>query len=375
MNNKLPIRVLQIGMTKNIGGLESYLMQQFNHLDRTKIIYDFVNITDEYDIVFKKEILSAGSHIYGVRSRHSNPFRHYWQWYCLLRKLAQSYDAIVLNSNGLTYVFPLLVAKWFGIPQRIMHSHNSGFGQKFDIFKKMIVFMNTIILRCCATRYLACSKLAGNWMFGRNTAVTIIHNAIETDDFVFDIKTRNRIRKNLHVDNLFVIGNVASFSYQKNHIFLIDVFKAFHDKHPESVLWLIGGPDSDGVIFQQVKEKVHKFHLDGAVQFWGMRKDVADLYQAMDCFVLPSHFEGLPVVGIEVQAAGLPCIMSTNITEEVKITNLVEFVPLTRPAEWMEKLEKAMGTPRRNMKQEIINAGYDIDHEIKKVEDLYFENN
>lgn len=97
----MPIRVLQIGMTKNIGGLETYLMQQFDYLDKKKVTYDFVNITSEDEIVFKDKILQAGSHIYGVRSRHSNPIRHYWQWIKLLHNIAGEYKAIVLNSNSI----------------------------------------------------------------------------------------------------------------------------------------------------------------------------------------------------------------------------------------------------------------------------------
>lgn len=340
MNKEKPVRVLQIGMTQVVGGLETYLMQQFRHLDRNKIIYDFVNNQSENTMAFQEEIRAVGSHVYNIHSRRSNPIRHYWEWYHLMRHVSSNYNAVVLNVPGLTYIFPLLIAKWFGIPMRIIHSHNSGYERKIDIVRKILIFINRRLLKYCATQYFACSRLAGTWMFGKDTPVTVIHNAIETDNFIFDPGKRDGIRKQMKVEKAFVIGHVARFSYQKNHIFLIDIFKAFHDRHPNSILWLIGGAVDDGSIFRQVKEKVHEFHLDGAVQFLGMRKDVADLYQAMDCFVLPSHFEGLPIVVIEAQAAGLSCVLSENITREVKITDLVKFASIGNPKDWIEKLEE-----------------------------------
>lgn len=371
MNDTLIIRVLQVGMTQNIGGVESYLMQQFRHLDKKKIIYDFVNVKDESKIAFEDDIQAAGGHVFEIKSRRSNPIRHYWQWYRLMIRIAKDYHAIVINSNDLFYVFPLLIAKLFGIPQRIMHSHTSGSEKEMGYLRSALIFVNKFILRYCATQYFACSRSAGVWMFGENTPVTIIHNAIETDRFIFDLNKREKLRKKLKVENVFVIGHVARFSYAKNHMFLIEIFKIFHDRHPNSILWLIGGAVDDGSLFRRAKKKVHEFHLEDAVRFMGMRKDVADLYQAMDCFVLPSRFEGLPIVGIEAQASGLPCIMSKNITEEVKITDLMEFASLARPEEWVEKLERTMETQRGNTGQEIIDAGYDIDHEIRKVEALY----
>ena len=190
MTKNIPIRVLQIGMTKNIGGLETYLMQQFDHLDKTKVTYDFVNITSEDEIVFRDKILQIGSHIYGVRSRHSNPIRHYWQWLVLLHRIAKNYKAIVLNSNSITYVFPIFIARFFGIPMRIMHSHNAGFEQKIGFAKKAIMKMNRFLLRWGATDYFACSQLAGKWMFDKKTPFTIIPNAIDCNKFQFKCGSR-----------------------------------------------------------------------------------------------------------------------------------------------------------------------------------------
>ena len=371
--DKQPIRVLQIGMTKNIGGLETYLMQQFDHLDKTKVMYDFVNITSEDEIVFKEKIVQGGGRIYGVRSRHSNPIRHYWQWILLLRHIAKDYKAIVLNSNSITYVFPIFIARFFGIPMRIMHSHNSGFEQKIGLAKRLIIAMNRILLKWGATDYFACSKLAGEWMFGKDSHFTVIPNAIDCEKYRFNENIRSQVRQTLGIEDQFVVGHVGRFTYQKNHSFLLDIFHEIHKQNPRSVFLLVGDAVEDMSFYRAAKEKVKQYHLEDCVQFLGMRNDVPQLMQAMDCFVLPSKFEGLPVVGIEAQAAGLPCFFADTITREVGITELVYFFPIqNNEKQWAEII---VGTckngKRKNMEKEISNAGYDIQSEIRKIENFY----
>lgn len=372
-DNIKPVRILQIGMTRNIGGLETYLMQQFDHLDKTKVMYDFVNITDEYDMVFQEKIEQAGGRVYGVKSRHSNPLRHYWQWIRLLARIHRDYKGIVLNSNGLTYVFPLVAAKWFGIPLRVIHSHNAGFETRIGILKKLILALNRVLLRHSATTYFACSQKAGEWMFGKNHAFTVIHNAIETERFAYRPEVRDRVRQVLGLTDQFVIGHVGRFSYQKNHAFLLDIFRAFHEKHPRSVLLLVGGAQGNEPFMKEAREKAASYGLTEAVKFLGMRTDVPDLMQAMDSFVLPSHFEGLPVVGMEAQAAGLPCFFADTITKEAGITKLAHFISLeSGAAHWAEEIQRSMGEVRQPVEKEIAEAGYDIRQEMPKLESFYF---
>lgn len=372
MSKNLPIRILQVGMTKNIGGLETYLMQQFAHLDKTKVTYDFVNITSEDEIVFKDKILQAGSHIYGVRSRHSNPIRHYWQWITLLHHIAKNYKGIVLNSNSITYVFPIFIARFFGIPMRIMHSHNSGFEQRIGFAKKVIMKMNRFLLKWGATNYFACSQLAGKWMFGEKTPFTVIPNAIDCSKFCFDSEIRNEMRKSLHIEDKFVVGHVGRFTYQKNHGFLIDVFNEIHKINPKAVLLLIGDAVGNMSYYEKAKQKVQQYGLTGCVQFLGMRNDVPLLMQAMDCFVLPSRFEGLPVVGIEAQAAGLPCFFSDTITREVGLTELAHFISLKKSdEEWAKKIARSHYTERSKFVNIVAEKGYDIHRTAKMMEDIY----
>ncbi len=374
MINKMnsPIKILQIGMTSNIGGLETYLMEQFNNIDKSKVHYDFVNITGEYEIVYKDEILSAGSKIYNIQSRHTNPIKHYWQWCRLLSKVAREYKAIVLNSNSLVYIFPLFAARLFSIPMRIIHSHNAGFEVKNSKLRSMVIAMNRILMNYSATDYFACSEKAGQWMFQGKKKFSCIHNAIDTTPYIFNKTVREQKRMELGLSNELVIGHVGRFSYQKNHEKVIEIFNTLHKKQSNSTLLLIGGGiDSEGTI-AEVKQQVNEYGIEYAVKFLGMRSDVPQLMQAMDAFILPSRFEGLGLVGIEAQAAGLPCFFSDTITRELEVTDLCHFIELGASSEvWAQTILDEVGIQRKDMSKAIATAGYDIKTEIKKLEAFY----
>ncbi len=367
----LPLKVLQIGMTRNHGGLETYLLNQFNALDKTKVTYDFVNITGEYDIVGQKEIEHAGSKVFSVNSRHKNPVKHYYQWIKLLLKIHKDYNAIVLNTNSLEYIFPLFIAKFFGIPKRIIHSHNSGYERKIGIARKLLIGLNKFLLQFSATHYFACSEAAGKWMFGKHDFM-VIHNAIRPKDFEFNEITRNIVREKFNLNNKFVIGHIGRFSYQKNHTFLIRVFAEIVKKHNDAVLMLIGNYVGDDYYWKQCHTMVQEMNLSNKVLFLGERKDVSDLMQAMDCFVFPSLFEGLGLVGIEAQANGLPCFFSENITREIKVSQFVHFLSLEAGYQhWVKKIIDCLFVQRNSNNVDLKRYGYDIDLEIKRVERFY----
>lgn len=367
--SNLPVKVLQIGMTYNPGGVESYLLQQFYALDRTKVTYDFVNLTSEHDIVAQDELIAAGCKVFAIIRRRKHPFKNMYQWLKLLTN--EKYDFIVLNAVNLEYVFPLVIAKCFGISGRIIHSHNSGFNHKIGFLRKLRINFNTMLLHRCATHYFACSEIAGKWMFGNKINFTVIRNAIKPDVFIFDKIKRKKVRQQLNIKNEFVIGHVSRFSYQKNHLFLIEIFSEFVKKRPDAILLLVGGDVGEGTIWKQCHELVSERGLKDKVLFLGARNDVPDLMQAMDCFVLPSFFEGLPLVGIEAQASGLPCYFSDTITREVGITELAHFISLQNKEAWVESFLYASNVKRVNRKEEIVRAGYDITNEIRKIQQFY----
>lgn len=365
------VKVLQIGMTRNHGGLETYLLQQWRHLDAHKVHYDFVNITGEYTIVGQKEIEQSGSRIYSVCSRHLHPLRHYWQWFKLLQQHAKEYKAIVLNTNSLEYIYPLFLAKWFHIPMRIIHSHNAGFENQMGLGRRLLVRFNRMLMKRSATDYFACSKQAGRWMFGLQQTYHVIHNAIDVEEVRYKSEVRQKKRNELGLGNKFILGHIGRFSYQKNHEFLIDIFAKVYERDNSAALLLVGGAVGDDRFLQKAKQQVKKLGLEQAVFFLGERDDVPELLQAMDCFLLPSRFEGLGLVGIESQAAGLPTFISDTITQEIKITDSAYFLPLDQPELWAEAILKHKKDSRKDTQKEVRKSGYDICYEVKKIEKYY----
>ena len=367
------IKVLQIGMTRNLGGLETYLIQQFRHLDRARVVYDFVNITAEHEIMFADEIISSGSKIFGVVSRHRNPLKHYWQWLKLLHSTRGQYKAIVLNANGLSYVFPLFAAMLFGIPIRIMHSHNAGYEIKIGVARRLLIAFNKILLTISATHLFACSTDAGRWLFV-DRPFSVINNAIDCKRFRFSPTIRSDVRRRLGLENNFVLGHVGRFTYQKNHAFLLDVFIAVAALDPTAVLLLIGDAVEDRSFFDDAQRKVLAHGLESRVKFMGVRSDVSDLMQAMDCFLLPSHFEGLGIVVIEAQAVGLPCVVSEAVPRAVDIVEgLVSFRSISSVDDWIGAIDSARTIERRDTHDQIAAAGYDIEREIDRLERFFEE--
>lgn len=366
-----PVKVLQIGMTENIGGMETYLMAQYRKLNRDKVRYDFLNITGESQIVFSDEIKRNGDSIYAVPSRHKSPLGHYWSILKLLYQKRHEYKYVVLNTCSLYYVFPLFIAALVGIPHRVIHSHNSGDEITESFLRKCLKKINIFLMKISVTDYWACSKLAGEWMFKGNP-FQVIHNAIDTPKFIFNPAVRRRVRRELGIENKFVIGTVARFSPQKNHEFLIDIFKEVVSKREDAVLMLVGDAAGFQDRLEMIKQKVQDYHLEDKVLFLGMRKDTNELYQAMDCHVLPSKFEGLSITAIETQAAGLPCVCSDAFSPETAITDLFTTMSLSAsPEEWGNNIIAHINAIHKNMQKEIILAGYDATTEIKKIEEFY----
>lgn len=367
------LRVLQVGMTRNLGGIETYLIEQFRHLDKTKIDYDFVNITGEYSICYEDEILASGSKIFKVVSRHKNPLLHYWQWFNILLQHKGVYDVIVLNTNSLEYVFPLVLGKVFGIPVRVIHSHNSGFENKQGLARRLLVGMNKKLLAWSANLRFACSQFAGQWMF-KDNPYHVIYNAIDIHKYDADLAVRNEMRQALNLDTALTLLHVGRFSYQKNHSFLLDIFKEVHSIQPDSVLLLVGDTSEESEFLTDVKEKIKAYGLENSVRLLGRRDDVNRIMQAADVLVMPSFFEGLTVVGIEAQACDLPLLLSDTVTKELGLLPSTRFVSLDAGAKtWAEVIVNSKQHNRRSRYEELKAAGYDIAFETERVEKLLID--
>ena len=368
------LRVLQVGMTRNLGGIETYLIEQFRHLDKSKIDYDFVNITGEYSICYEDEILASGSKIFKVVSRHKNPLLHYWQWFNILLQNKGVYDVIVLNTNSLEYVFPLVLGKIFGIPVRVIHSHNSGFENKQGLARRLLVGMNKKLLAWSANLRFACSNNAGNWMFG-NQSFHVIHNAINLKKYEFNKSVRDKIRyeENINDKDLAII-TIGRFTYQKNHSFVIDVFNELQKKHTNVVLLLVGKDDESTPYLEDIKYKILEYGISDKVRFLGMREDVPKLMQAADICLMPSLFEGFGIVAIEAQAASLPTIISDQFPKEIDVSMYITRLSLDiEVKKWAEAIINSSKYNRVSCYEEIKAAGYDIRNETERVEKLLID--
>lgn len=367
------LRVLQVGMTRNLGGIETYLIEQFRHLDKSKIDYDFVNITGEYSICYEDEILASGSKIFKVVSRHKNPLLHYWQWFNILLQNKGIYDVIVLNTNSLEYVFPLVLGKIFGIPVRVIHSHNSGFENKQGLARCLLVGMNKKLLAWSANLRFACSQFAGEWMF-KDNPYHVIYNAIDIHKYDADLIVREETRNALGLHTELTLLHVGRFSYQKNHSFLLDIFKEVHRIQPDSVLLLVGDTTEESEFLTEVKRKIKAYGLENVVRLLGRRDDVNKIMQAADVLVMPSFFEGLTVVGIEAQASDLPLLLSDTVTKELGLLPSTQFISLEAgPTAWAEAIVNSKQHNRQSRYEELKAAGYDIGNETERVEKLLID--
>ena len=243
-----------------------------------------------------------------------------------------NYKIVHSHINTLS-VFSLFAAKCAGIPTRIAHSHSTT--NKREWKKNLLKQVLRPFSKLFATDYMACSELAGRWLFGNKTfdkgEVYILNNAIELDKFAYNEKYRKKHRKELGIsEDTLVIGHVGRFVEQKNHRFLIDIFNEVHKKNKNSVLLLVG----QGPLEEEIKEKVNKLGLTSSVKFLGQRSDVNELYSTMDVFLFPSLYEGLGMALIEAQVAGCKCIASDVIPTDAKITNNLIFLNLMDSSEF-----------------------------------------
>ncbi len=351
-------RVLVYGMTNNMGGIESYLMNYFRRFDRTRIMFDF--ITDYPEMAYADEAKCLGSHIYYIPPRRQGLLKHM----AAFRRVARegSYATVYYNLLSASGVFSLLGLIGMNTV-KIVHSHNN------SVENMRNHRLCRPLLNALTTYRLACSEQAGAFMFGeaylRKKKIWVIKNAIDCERFQYDPNKRQAVRKALELDNRLIIGHVGRPCYQKNTLFLIDVFEQILQREPRAMLLLVG----EGEDRAAVEEKIRTHGLDDHTMLLGMRDDIPDLMQAMDVFLLPSRFEGFPVVGIEAQASGLPCVFADTIVRTINITGHVKFIGLDQPAiQWANLIiEYSANFYRENICTTIKQAGFDITQQSKKL--------
>ncbi len=362
-----PIRVLQIFTVLNRGGAETNIMNYYRKIDRTKIQFDFIVHRQEIG-AYDQEILSLGGKIF--RLPPINPFK--------LKNYKKQLNLFFNNNNYKIihgqccelgfYIYKEAFKR--SVPVIIAHGHYTkhiyDLKLPFKLFwkKSMIKYLNT---------YFSCGQLASISLFGKELAkqAFIMKNAVDSDDFAYNKNIDSEIRTELNAQETINFINVGSFVKSKNHDFAIDVFNEFLKIHSNSKMFFVG----KGKLFQVLNEKINKLNLENKIIFLGVRNDVHQILQAMDFFLFPSIDEGLPVSLIEAQAAGLKCFISDGVPiESILINENVEVISLKKsPKFWAEQIYKSINHKKQDLSKIIIESGYDINLNVKILENKYLE--
>ncbi|WP_176761709.1 glycosyltransferase [Tessaracoccus oleiagri] len=320
-------------MTANRGGKEAFIMNTFKALRGQ---YDCWFLADQA-IAYRDEISDLGGHVVDITPRGTNPIRYLRDLRALFR--SNEFEAIWLNQTVVNSIEPLILAKLSGVPYRILHSHSSR-----NMGSRLTGTLHRIqrpLVPLFANRRFACARPAAKWLFG-NRPYTFIPNAFDVSEFTFDPATRESAREELGIDDdQIALVHVARFGEEKNHAFTVQVLNELIRRGQPAVAIYIG----DGSLRAGIEEQVDRLGLREHTRFLGMIPDVAVKLQASDVSLLPSFFEGLPFTVLEAQAAGLPSIVSTAVTDEVDAAGTVRFLPLEAGAEvWADEVLSVLQT-------------------------------
>ncbi|MDW5298975.1 MAG: glycosyltransferase family 1 protein [Sedimentibacter sp.] len=362
------IRILNIMGTMNMGGAETFLMKVYRNIDRKKIQFDFlVSKPGVYD----NEIISLGGKIFTIPLKSKSPIKHHLAIKNIVR--SNNYKTVLRCSSHTLAYLDFLAAKKGGATKFIMRSTSSK-GEP-GVFPAMLHRLFRRKLNEITTFKIAPSTDAGIWLFGEKTIsedkFTLVNNGIEAQKFIFNENSRIMIRNELNLENKFVVGHIGRFTEAKNHEYLLKIFTKIVKKNKESILLLIG----EGELELKIKNMINSYGLKDNVKILNNRLDIPELLMAMDIYVFPSLYEGMPNTVIEAQATGLKCLLSDRITKEVKLTNLVDFLPINISDEvWARKaLEVVRGYKREDMSEEIKSLGYDIEAVSKWFKNIILE--
>lgn len=366
-------RVLVTGAA-NIGkaGVATIVYKWGQEFDSNEIVYDYLMQRGLPERQYCEAIANKGGIIY-TRSEGAKGIFGVIRW---VRKIIENnkYEVLHINSDS-AYIAAAYIyaAKRAGLGNIYVHSHCT----KIDDNNVLRRVLKTILHKICmpyvctnTKKFLACSKLAGEWMFGKKCVESenyfTIYNGVEVEKYLFDDRTRNIYRSRLNVEDKLVLGNIGRFSFQKNHEFLIDVFAEFQRKYQDSVLLLVGSGELEGIL----RKKVEQYGIQEKVMFLGIRDDVPSLLNAMDVMVMPSFFEGLPVTLVEAQMASLACVLSENITDEAKFTKNVKYIKGYNVHEWVRNIWDISAYDRMRKEKDLIESKFNIRNaalELKEV--------
>lgn len=367
-----PVRIA-VHAPLGVGGVSSLMLDIQTCLDREKLNFDYIVYHD------RKEPQEERAFALGSRKFVADADRIKIKLFKGIVRFVRKIEVFrnnnikILHYNGgvAACFITLLAARIGGVKYITLHSHNGGVSNG----GKIVSILSKIckpFLPLLVDDFWACSSEAAKFSFPKsvveNKKYYFMPNAIDLERFDFNKEIRDKARKEIGVDEKFVIGHAGRFNHQKNHEFLIDIFKSIKGKEPNSILVLFGV----GELMDAIKDKVHSLSLDNDVIFYGASNEMERMYQAMDVFLMPSKFEGLPVSGVEAQASGLPIVFSDTITKEVAVTDNVKYVSLSSPAsEWADVVLSFRGAKRIGKCRELKDSGFDRKDMVEHFQDYY----
>lgn len=352
-------------------GVFCYVFNHMPYIDRLEYEFSFLTRAAE-ELMKTKEYEEYHFPVYplnGVQRKGREEFIRE-----IRSILSNGFDAVHLHTSSWRGFLIEEIAMEMGIPKVIVHSHSSGIDSVDALKRKEQIeeheFFKEQFTMDYATDVCACSGLAAEWLFPEGIPrdrIQILPNAVDVKKFHFDRSVRNQVRGRLGIEDRIVAGHVGRYSYTKNQEFLVRCFAKSWERNPDLYLILMG----QGENIASVQKLVDELGMNENVKCFGWREDIPDFLQAMDVFCLPSIFEGLPISVVEAQAAGIKCLVSDHVTEEVRITDLVKFLPLEEDC-WVEELAACKADVDRDRQdKKIAEAGYDIRAAAKRLEELY----
>lgn len=361
-------KILVFGASDQLGGTESYLLTLYENLDRNQIQFDFLFPHDIENIPYEQKIIENGGCIY--KEYYTNSERKK-AGYLSARDIIERHkdiDGIYVNVQCIHSAYRLLVEAYKQkVKYRIWHIHNNGYARKPTLKERIYEEYFHVTFRLIVTHCLACSEMAGKWIYHRYP-FKVIPDAVDFDRFQPNSGVRKYIRKKYCIEDKYVIGFCGRISYQKNPEFLINIFYELHKLDKEVYMLIVGEGDKRKKLESIIKEK----HISNNVLFTGEVENVHDYMQAMDFFLLPSRYEGFGIVLLEAQAAGLNCMTSQNVVpKETNITGRVHFTSLNRsPKFWAEEI-LSIGFERKNCLREFEESQYSIKNLVKEMENIF----
>ncbi len=354
------------------GGITSFVLNITSRLSSDEL--QIYNLCFRNQVEFSEErFVKAGGikkviDVENIRLKSLKMYVKYKRLYKLIQK--EQIDIFHLDTDTADQVFLAIAAKKAGA-KVIYHSHNSESWRKGIVWKWINALCKILMIHYVDV-YLACSEAAANYLFPKEVVKShkyqVVTNGIDLYKYIFNESVREEYRKKYNWEDKLVIGHVGRFNAQKNHIFLLDVFSELSKLRDNVILLLIG----EGELIDEVKNKAKQIGIDDKVVFYGKTSEVFNLMQAMDAFVFPSLYEGLPVAGVEAQAAGLPFFIADSITKELRMTDNCFYLPLGEAKKWALEIDsKIDDLKRRDTRKELVEKGYDINQTVKILREVY----